>query len=73
MTARLDWLSIKYQDFEGDLRSGAIDFIYQVSQNFSMGFGLRNLNLDVDYKGSDYIAGVTLDLEGPEAFVSYSF
>jgi len=73
MTTRLDWLSIKYDKFEGDLRSIGIDFIYQASRHVSMGFGLRTLNLDVDYTGDSYIAGMTLDLEGPEAFVSYSF
>jgi hypothetical protein len=70
---RLDWLSLNYDAYSGDLRSSAIDVLYRPYRNVGFGVGMRNFVLDVEIDGSDWRGRARTSYTGPTAFVTVSF
>ena len=70
---RADWLSMSYDIYSGDIRSTAIDVVYQPFRNFAFGLGIRNLVVDVDIDASDWHGKARTTFTGPAAFVRVSF
>jgi hypothetical protein len=71
--ARVDWLSLNYDIYSGDLRSTAIDVLYRPFRNVGFGFGLRTFVLDVEIDDSDWRGRARTSYTGPTAFVTVSF
>ncbi len=70
---RVDWLSLTYGDYSGDVRSVSVDTIYQPFKNIGFGLGIRTLSVDVEVDHPDWKGDARLDFQGPTAFVSVSF
>jgi len=70
---RLDWLSLSYDVYSGDIRSTAIDVLYQPYRNVGFGFGMRSLIVDVEIDSSDWHGRARTAFSGPTAFVTVSF
>ena len=70
---RVDWLSLNYDIYSGDLRSTAIDVLYQPFKSVGFGFGLRTFVLDVEIDDSTWRGRARTSYTGPTAFVSVSF
>ncbi|MCK7582053.1 MAG: hypothetical protein MZV65_44905 [Chromatiales bacterium] len=73
MTTRLDWLSLTYSDYDGEIRSFAIDFLYQPFRHVGFGFGWHGLFVDLGVDNTDWRGQVSLAYQGPAAYVSFSF
>lgn len=71
--ARMDWLSLNYDVYSGDLRSTAVDVVYQPFRNFAMGVGVRSFFLDVSIDSSDWHGKARTTFTGPTAFMRASF
>ncbi len=70
---RVDWLSLAYDDYSGDIRNTTIDMLYQPFDHIGFGFGVRNLVLDLEIDDPDWTGRVRTVFSGPTAFVNLSF
>lgn len=70
---RVDWLSLNYDIYSGDLRSTAIDVLYRPFRNVGFGLGLRTFVLDVEIDDSEWRGKARTSYTGPTAFVTVSF
>lgn len=73
LRARVDWLSLNYDIYSGDLRSTAIDVLYRPYRNVGFGLGLRTFVLDVEIDDADWRGRARTTFTGPTAFVTMSF
>jgi hypothetical protein len=73
MTTRLDWLSLSYGDYSGDIRFVALDFLYQPFQTIGFGFGFHSLLYDLEMDSTDWRGRARLQIQGPSAFMTASF
>jgi hypothetical protein len=73
MGMRLDWLSLAYGDYSGQIRGVAIDFYYQPYQHVGFGFGWHSLLLNLDVEKTDWSGRMKSTFQGPAAFVSLSY
>lgn len=71
--ARADWLSMSYDIYSGDIRSMALDVIYQPFRNVAFGAGMRTLIVDVDIDSSDWHGKARTAFSGPAAYMRVSF
>jgi hypothetical protein len=70
---RVDWLSLNYGDYSGDVRNMAIDVLYQPFRNVGFGLGMRSLVLDLSIDKADWQGKARTSFAGPTAFMSVSF
>jgi len=70
---RVDWLSVNYQEYSGDLRSTGIDVLYQPFRHVGFGMGYRSLQLDVKIDGDDWNGRADLTFTGPSFLVYATF
>ncbi len=70
---RMDWLSLTYGDYSGDIRNTAIDVLYQPYRHVGFGFGMRNLMLDVKIEDPNWTGKARTVYSGPAAFMTVSF
>lgn len=73
MRMRLDWLSLNYDIYSGDLRNTAIDVIYQPFRNVGFGLGIRSFILDVEIDDPTWRGKARTSFTGPAAFMRISF
>lgn len=71
--ARMDWLSLNYDAYSGDLRTTAFDVIYQPFRNVAFGAGLRSFFVDVSIDSSSWHGKAQTTFTGPSAFMRMSF
>lgn len=70
---RMDWLSLAYGDYSGDIRSAAIDALYQPFRNIGFGLGMRSLIVDLKVDDPDWTGRIRTSYSGPAAFMTVSF
>lgn len=70
---RLDWLSLNYDIYSGDLRNTAIDVLYRPFRNVGFGLGVRNLVLNVEIDDPTWHGKARTVFTGPTVFMSVSF
>jgi hypothetical protein len=70
---RMDWLSLSYDAYSGDLRSTAIDVLYQPFRHVGFGLGLRTFMLDVEIDDAKWQGKARTAFSGPTAFMTVSF
>ncbi len=70
---RADWFSLSYGDYSGDVRSLALDVLYQPFRTIGFGFGTRSLVVDVEIDNPDWTGRVRTTYTGPTAFMTVSF
>jgi hypothetical protein len=73
MRFRMDWLSLNYDIYSGDLRSAAVDVLYRPFRSVGFGLGMRTFVLDVDIDDSDWQGRARTTFTGPTAFMTVSF
>jgi hypothetical protein len=73
MSMRLDWLSLAYGDYSGQIRGVALDFLYQPYKHVGFGFGWHSLLLNLDVAKTDWSGTMKSTFQGPAAFVSLSY
>jgi len=70
---RMDWLSLTYGDYSGDIRNTAIEAIYQPFRNVGFGLGMRNLIVDIEIEKDDWRGRARTVFSGPVASLRVSF
>jgi len=70
---RTDWLSLAYGDYSGDIRSAAIDVLYQPFRNVGFGMGMRTLVVDLTIDDPNWTGRARTTYAGPAAFMTVSF
>ncbi len=70
---RMDWLSLSYDDYSGDVRNSAIDVLYQPFRHVGFGMGMRSLVMDVKIDSPDWTGRARTAYTGPAAFMTVSF
>jgi len=70
---RMDWLSLTYGDYTGDIRNMAVDVLYQPFRHVGFGLGMRGLILDVKIEDPSWTGRARTAYTGPAAFMTVSF
>lgn len=70
---RMDWLSLSYDAYSGDLRSTAIDVLYQPFRHVGFGMGFRAFLLDVEIDDPEWRGKARMVFSGPTVFMTVSF
>ena len=70
---RLGWLSLSYQDWDGDLLALGAQFEYTMSKRFAIGFGYTNEDFDVSHEDSKGKETYELDMTGPTLYLRANF
>ena len=70
---RLGWLSLSYEDWDGDLFAIGAQLEYSVSKRFVIGVGYTNEDLDVAHEDSTGREKYELDMKGPTLFLGTRF
>ena len=70
---RLDWLSLNYDIYSGNLRSTSIDVVYQPFRHVGFAVGVRSFVLDVSIDDPDWHGQARTVFTGPAASVVVSF
>lgn len=70
---RVDWLSLNYDIYSGDLRSTAIDVLYRPYRSVGFGLGVRSFVLDVEIDDPEWRGRARTSFTGPTAFMTVSF
>jgi hypothetical protein len=70
---RVDWLSLNYDIYSGDLRNTAIDVLYRPFRNVGFGLGIRTFVLDVKIDDANWQGRARTTYTGPTAFMTVSF
>jgi hypothetical protein len=70
---RVDWLSLNYDIYSGDVRNTSVDFLYRPFRNVGFGVGVRNLVLNLEIDDPDWHGRARMVFTGPTAFMSVSF
>ena len=70
---RLGWLSLSYEDWDGDLFAIGAQLEYSVSKRFVIGVGYTNEDLDVTHEDSFGREKYELDMKGPTLFLGTRF
>ncbi len=73
LNMRVDWLSLTYGDYKGDVRNLEVSAIYQPFRNVGFGLGIRNMVVDIEVDSTDWRGRARLSHQGPTAFVTVSF
>src|SRR5678816_1791958 len=73
LSARADWLSLAYDKYSGGIRATAIDIVYQPFKSVAFGVGLHTLTFKVGVDNPNSNLQARMTLQGPAAFMSYSF
>jgi len=71
--ARLDWLSLTYQQYHGGITSIGVDVLYQPFQHFGVGIGWRSLNVNFQATSGRFVGKFEQSLQGPQLFLTASF
>ena len=73
LRGRVDFLSLKYQDYDGRLVNfmGAVD--WRVAKNVGVGAGYRYVDYKLDATKSDFTGEVRYKFKGPTLFVNVGF
>ncbi len=70
---RGDWLSLSYGPYSGDVRSMAIDVLYQPFRNVGFGLGTRSLVIDMGIDKPSWHGTARTAFTGPTAYMTVSF
>jgi len=73
VTARLDWLSLTYQQYHGGITSVGFDVLYQPFQHIGFGVGWRGLNVNFQATSGRFVGKLEQSLQGPQLFLTASF
>ena len=73
LSTRFDWLSLAYDNYTGEIRSVALDFIWQPFRHAGFGFGYHSLLTNLGVDKTDWKGQVRLTYQGPSAYANFSF
>jgi len=70
---RVDFLSLKYQDYDGRLMNWMAAVDWRVAKNFGFGAGYRYVDYKLDATKSDFTGEVRYKFKGPTIFANMAF
>src|SRR5688572_2196401 len=73
LSGRIDYFSLKYEDYDGSLANLSIGVDYRVARNFAIGLGWRHIDYDVDVTKPNFTGGVRYKFNGPALYGVLSF
>lgn len=73
VTARIDYLSLSYEQYKGGINSAGIDVLYQPFKHVGLGLGYRSLFVKLETQADDWSGKINQSFQGPIAYVTASF
>jgi hypothetical protein len=73
MRMRVDWLSLTYGDYSGDVRGIGLDVLYQPFRHVGFGLGVRSLLMDITIENPEWRGEARTSYTGPTLFMTASF
>ena len=73
VSGRVDYFSLKYEDYDGSLTNLSIGVDYRVARNFAVGLAWRHVDYDVNVTKPHYTGGIRYKFSGPALFGVLSF
>ena len=73
LSGRVDYFSLKYNDYDGSLVNAVVAVDYRFARNFGVGLGYRYVDYDLDVTKSSFTGGVKYEFSGPMLYLIGSF
>jgi hypothetical protein len=73
VAARLDYLSLSYDQYKGGINSAGIDVLYQPFKHVGFGLGFRSLFLTLETQAENWRGKIDQSFQGPIAYITASF
>jgi opacity protein-like surface antigen len=73
LSGRVDFFSLKYNDYDGSLVNAVAGVDYRFTRNFGIGLGYRYVDYDLDVTKSSFSGGVKYQFSGPMLYAVGSF
>jgi hypothetical protein len=73
LRARVDWLSIHYQNYDGSLVNWLASGEWRFAKNWGAGLGYRYVNYKVDTTKENFYGEVKYNFKGPTLYVTAAF
>ena len=73
LSGRLDYFSLNYNDYDGQLVNFNVGVDYRFTRNFGIGLGYRHVDYDVTVSKNKYNGGINYKFSGPLLYVVGSF
>ncbi len=73
LSGRVDFFSLKYNDYDGSLVNAVAAVDYRFTRNFGIGLGYRYVDYDLDVTKSSFSGGVQYQFSGPVLYLVGSF
>jgi opacity protein-like surface antigen len=73
VSGRVDYFSLKYEDYDGSLANLSVGVDYRVTRHFAIGVAWRHVDYDVDVTKPHYTGGVRYKFTGPALYGALSF
>lgn len=71
LRSRLDWLSVEFGDYDGQLINASLGVNYQMFEHFGVGLNYNLFELDVTVSKSDWRGRLETSYEGIYAYLSF--
>ena len=73
LSGRVDFFSLKYNDYDGSLVNVMAAVDYRFARNFGVGLGYRYVDYDLDVTKSSFTGGIKYEFSGPMLYLIGSF
>jgi hypothetical protein len=73
LSGRLDYFSLKYEDYDGTLVNFSFGADYRFSRHFGAGLAYRHVDYDVDITKTKFTGNVNYKFKGPMFYLTTSF
>jgi len=73
LSGRIDYFSLKYNEYDGSLLNLTAGIEYRVVRNFGIGAGWRYVDYDLDVTKARFNGGVKYKFKGPALYATASF
>ncbi len=73
LSGRVDFFSLKYNDYDGSLVNLMAGVDYRFTRNFGIGLAYRYVDYDLDVTKSSFTGGVKYEFSGPMLYLIGSF
>jgi hypothetical protein len=73
LRGRVDFLSLKYQDYDGRLLNWMVAVDWRFSKNVGAGLGYRYVDYKLEATKTDFTGEVKYTFKGPTIFINAAF
>ena len=73
LRGRVDFLSLKYEDYDGKLINWMASIDWRFAKNWGVGLGYRYVDYDLEATSTDFRGEINYNFKGPTLFLNAAF